>query len=134
MRHWYKDKAARRAASPARTAAAPAARPARPSRKRSEDAPRYIGGRNPVLEALLAGVPANALYVAQRIENDDRVREAIKVAAERGIALLEVSRDKLDRLTEGAVHQGIGPADPGRTTTPTPTSWSSARTTRPRCR
>ncbi|MFF4773260.1 23S rRNA (guanosine(2251)-2'-O)-methyltransferase RlmB [Microtetraspora fusca] len=106
MRHWFKDKA--RAERIEREAAG-VARPARAqSKARREDAPEVIGGRNPVVEALRAGVPANALYVAQRIESDDRVREAIKIAAGRGIALLEVSREKLDRLTEGNVHQGIG--------------------------
>jgi 23S rRNA (guanosine2251-2'-O)-methyltransferase len=104
MRHWYKDKArGERIAREERGGRSSASTRG----KRPEDAPEYIGGRNPVLEALHAGVPANALYVAQRIENDDRVRESIKVATERGIALLEVSRDKLDRLTEGAVHQGV---------------------------
>ncbi len=106
MRHWFKDKA--RTERIEREAAG-VARPARAqSKARREDAPEVIGGRNPVVEALRAGVPANALYVAQRIESDDRVREAIKIAAGRGIALLEVSREKLDRLTEGNVHQGIG--------------------------
>ncbi|GAA2827421.1 23S rRNA (guanosine(2251)-2'-O)-methyltransferase RlmB [Nonomuraea rubra] len=106
MRHWYKDKArAERVAREERGGTRRAA-PARQQR-RSEDAPDYVGGRNPVLEALQAGVPASALYVAQRIDNDDRVRDSIKIAAERGIALLEVTRDKLDRLTEGGVHQGI---------------------------
>ncbi len=104
MRHWYKDKArAERVAREERGGQRPG--PAR--QRRSEDAPEYIGGRNPVLEALVAGVPANALYVAQRIESDDRVRDAIKVATARGIALLESTREKLDRLTEGAVHQGV---------------------------
>ncbi|MCF6475739.1 23S rRNA (guanosine(2251)-2'-O)-methyltransferase RlmB [Nonomuraea sp. MG754425] len=106
MRHWYKDKArAERVAREERggTRRDASARPQR----RSEDAPEHIGGRNPVLEALQAGVPAGALYIAQRLDNDDRVRDAIKIAAERGIALLEVTRDKLDRLTEGGVHQGI---------------------------
>lgn len=105
MRHWYKDKA--RTERIAREDRGGARRPGAAKPKRSEDAPEYIGGRNPVLEALLAGVPANALYVAARLENDDRVRDAVRVATERGIALLEVSRDKLDRLTEGAVHQGV---------------------------
>ncbi|MEU8320414.1 23S rRNA (guanosine(2251)-2'-O)-methyltransferase RlmB [Nonomuraea sp. NPDC048881] len=108
MRHWYKDKArSERIAREDRGGETrrPGSGPAR--QKRSEDAPEYIGGRNPVLEALQAGVPANALYVAQRVESDDRVRDSIKIAAERGIALLEVTRDKLDRMTEGVVHQGI---------------------------
>ncbi|MGW0807568.1 23S rRNA (guanosine(2251)-2'-O)-methyltransferase RlmB [Nonomuraea sp. NPDC002799] len=106
MRHWFKDKA--RTERISREDRGEPRRPAPGTRqRRSEDAPEYIGGRNPVLEALVAGVPANALYIAQRLEGDDRVRDSIRVATERGIALLEVSRDKLDRLTEGAVHQGI---------------------------
>ncbi|MCK2214993.1 23S rRNA (guanosine(2251)-2'-O)-methyltransferase RlmB [Actinomadura sp. ATCC 31491] len=109
MRHWYKDKArTERIAREERTGGTGTRRPAAAGRqRRSEDAPEYIGGRNPVLEALQAGVPCTALYVAQRVDNDDRVRDSIKIAAEQGIALLEVTRDKLDRLTEGAVHQGI---------------------------
>ncbi|XVQ87050.1 23S rRNA (guanosine(2251)-2'-O)-methyltransferase RlmB [Microbispora siamensis] len=107
MRHWYKDKArAERIEREARGGGGSSSRA--PSRTRRDDAPEVIGGRNPVVEALRAGVPANALYVAQRVDNDDRVREAIKIAADRGIALLEVSRDKLDRLTESTVHQGLG--------------------------
>ncbi|WP_084964212.1 23S rRNA (guanosine(2251)-2'-O)-methyltransferase RlmB [Thermoactinospora rubra] len=102
MRHWYKERVRAE-----RAPAAPAAKPAPSRQKRSDDAPEYIGGRNPVVEALTAGVPASALYVAQRIDSDDRVRTALKIAADRGVALLEVTRDKLDRLTEGAVHQGI---------------------------
>ncbi|MFI6811776.1 23S rRNA (guanosine(2251)-2'-O)-methyltransferase RlmB [Nonomuraea sp. NPDC050328] len=107
-RHWYKDKArAERLAREERSGgASPSPRPA-PRQRRSEDSPEYIGGRNPVLEALQAGVPASALYVATRMEADDRVRSSLRVAAETGLAVLEVSRDKLDRLTEGAVHQGI---------------------------
>lgn len=106
MRHWYKDKArSERIAREESGGSSPRRTPVRA--KKSDDAPEYIGGRNPVLEALLAGVPATALYVAARMESDDRVRASLKAAAERGIALLEVSRDKLDRLTEGAVHQGV---------------------------
>nr|WP_062337912.1 23S rRNA (guanosine(2251)-2'-O)-methyltransferase RlmB [Herbidospora sakaeratensis] len=105
-RHWYKDKArAERVAREERGGASPRKAPVRA--RKSEDAPEYIGGRNPVVEALRAGVPASALYVAARIENDDRVRESIKIAADKGIALLEVDRGKLDRLTEGGVHQGV---------------------------
>ncbi|GAA3443892.1 23S rRNA (guanosine(2251)-2'-O)-methyltransferase RlmB [Planomonospora venezuelensis] len=107
MRHWYKDKArAERLEREEKTGRSSS--PRTPVRtRRSEDAPEYIGGRNPVVEALRAGVPASALYVAQRIDNDDRVKEAIRIAADRGIAMLEVGREKLDRLTEGAIHQGL---------------------------
>ncbi|GII79724.1 23S rRNA (guanosine(2251)-2'-O)-methyltransferase RlmB [Sphaerisporangium rufum] len=104
-RHWFKDK--QRSASAARPEAArPAGRPVARGPRR-DDAPEVIGGRNPVVEALRAEVPATVLYVAPRLDNDDRVREAIKITANRGIAMLEVSRERLDRMTEGAVHQGI---------------------------
>jgi 23S rRNA (guanosine2251-2'-O)-methyltransferase len=81
-----------------------------PGRKSTppKDAPELLVGRNPVLEALRAHVPAMALYVALGIDMDDRVNEAIRVASDRGIPLLEVSRAELDRMTGGVLHQGIG--------------------------
>ncbi len=67
----------------------------------------YVAGRYSVVEALRAAIPATALYVASRIDSDDRVKEAIKIAADRGLPLLEASRTDLDRLTDGAIHQGL---------------------------
>ncbi|MGW6447867.1 23S rRNA (guanosine(2251)-2'-O)-methyltransferase RlmB [Lentzea sp. NPDC055074] len=67
-----------------------------------------VAGRNPVVECLRAGTPATALYVALGIDADDRVQEAVRLAAERGISVLEVSRGELDRITAGAMHQGLG--------------------------
>ncbi|TDC00922.1 23S rRNA (guanosine(2251)-2'-O)-methyltransferase RlmB [Micromonospora fluostatini] len=74
----------------------------------SKDGPELLLGRNPVLEALRAQVPATALYTAQGIEIDDRVNEIVRTAADRGIAILEISRAELDRMTGGVLHQGIG--------------------------
>lgn len=76
------------------------------ARARTGPVPETIAGRNSVLEALRAEVPANALYVAQG-ETDQRIREATKLASDRGIRLLEAGRAELDRLTDRAVHQGI---------------------------
>src|SRR5206468_6533887 len=82
--------------------------PQRPSRsKRTGGSAELVSGRNPVVEALRAGVPARTLYVASRIESDERVKEALKLAADRGLALLEVSRTDLDRMTDGGIHQGL---------------------------
>ncbi|MEV0256177.1 23S rRNA (guanosine(2251)-2'-O)-methyltransferase RlmB [Streptomyces sp. NPDC050732] len=65
-------------------------------------------GRNPVFEALRDGVPASTLYVQQFIDNDERVREALQLAAERGgIHLMEAPRPELDRMTNGLNHQGL---------------------------
>ena len=65
-------------------------------------------GRNSVLEALRAKIPATALYVAARIEMDDRVKEVLTLATNRGIPILEVMRPELDRLAgHDSVHQGL---------------------------
>jgi 23S rRNA (guanosine2251-2'-O)-methyltransferase len=67
-----------------------------------------LSGRNSVLEALRAKVPATALYLASRIEMDDRVKEAINVANLRSIPINEITRPEIDRLTGfDSVHQGI---------------------------
>jgi 23S rRNA (guanosine2251-2'-O)-methyltransferase len=72
------------------------------------DAPELLVGRNPVVEALRAHVPATALYLARGIEMDDRVAESVRTSGDRGIAILEVTRAELDRMTGGVLHQGIG--------------------------
>ena len=72
------------------------------------EAPELLLGRNPVIEALRAAVPATALYVAQGIDIDDRVTEIVRTAGDRGLPVLEVSRAELDRMTGGVLHQGIG--------------------------
>lgn len=81
--------------------------PGRTGGRRPRATTEVVAGRNSVLEALRTEVPASTLYVASRIDSDDRVREAIKIAADRGIPMLETPRGELDRLTDGAVHQGL---------------------------
>jgi 23S rRNA (guanosine2251-2'-O)-methyltransferase len=66
-----------------------------------------VFGRNAVLEALRAGVPATALHVQQFVDSDDRVREVLLTAADRRIPLLEGTRAELDRMADGGVHQGL---------------------------
>jgi 23S rRNA (guanosine2251-2'-O)-methyltransferase len=66
-----------------------------------------VAGRNAVVEALRAGVPATALYAEPRRDTDERVREAIDLAAAAGIPMIETGRTGLDRLTGGSVHQGL---------------------------
>ncbi|GIE97978.1 23S rRNA (guanosine(2251)-2'-O)-methyltransferase RlmB [Paractinoplanes rishiriensis] len=74
----------------------------------TKEGPELLLGRNPVVEALRAAVPATALYVALGIDIDDRVAEAARTAGDRGIPILEISRNELDRMTGGVLHQGIG--------------------------
>ena len=94
----------RKAASQARPGSRSGAG-SRPARRSTTH--EIVAGRNSVLEALRAGVPVTTVYLAARIEQDDRTREIVKLAAEARYPLLEVGRAELDRLTDGAVHQGI---------------------------
>lgn len=101
----------------------PAARKARAAAKRAaasgqasgrrEAAPRgrapedVVAGRNAVVEALRASVPATKLHIAPGLDRDDRLIESAKLASEHEVALVESTRQQLDRLTGGAPHQGI---------------------------
>ncbi|WP_068185458.1 23S rRNA (guanosine(2251)-2'-O)-methyltransferase RlmB [Mycobacterium sp. UM_CSW] len=92
-------------------------RPNHPAARRAQSQPRRptkrtdetetVLGRNPVLECLRAGVPATALYVALGTEADERLTESVSRAADLGIAILEVPRTDLDRMTTNHLHQGI---------------------------
>jgi 23S rRNA (guanosine2251-2'-O)-methyltransferase len=100
-------KAADRKGHPAARRAAAATRRGDKRPARGDTGPELLVGRNPVVEALRAKVPATALYVAVGIETDERITEALRIAGNRGLSLLEVSRAELDRRTGGLLHQGI---------------------------
>ncbi len=75
-------------------------------RRRASDA-EWVAGRNSVVEALREGVPVHTVYVADGAERDGRLREAFALAAEQGVSILQTTKGELDRLTSGAVHQGL---------------------------
>ena len=81
--------------------------PSKPRTGRPGSGAEWVAGRNAVLEAMEAEIPVRAAYVAESAERDDRLRDILKLAASRGTALLEVTRAELDRLTGGALHQGV---------------------------
>ena len=76
-------------------------------KKKKEHGSNVVAGRNSVLEALREGIPATTLYVARRIDADERVRDIIEAASDRGIPMLEAGKPDLDRITDGAIHQGV---------------------------
>lgn len=80
---------------------------ARPKRNKDDGGPEWVAGRNSVVELLRATVPLAGLYIAEGIERDDRVREIFKLAAEQHVSMLEIGRVEMDKLTGGAVHQGV---------------------------
>jgi len=113
-----KHPAARKAAAASRRAASGGANPAsgsavdrsagpRGPRRAGPDAPETVVGRNPVVEALRAKVPATALYVVIGVDADERVTEAVALAGKARLALMEISRAEMDRMTGKALHQGL---------------------------
>jgi 23S rRNA (guanosine2251-2'-O)-methyltransferase len=70
-------------------------------------AAEFVAGRNAVLEALQAGVPATALHVGPRLDADERIGRAVRLAADARVPVVEAGRAELDRLTGGAIHQGL---------------------------
>jgi len=78
-----------------------------PAARGSGEGPEMVAGRNSVVESLRAGIPALALYVTGRAHEDERVAESVALASEVGVAVLESSVAELDRLTGGAIHQGV---------------------------
>ncbi|AQP45302.1 23S rRNA (guanosine(2251)-2'-O)-methyltransferase RlmB [Tessaracoccus flavus] len=67
----------------------------------------WVVGRNPVYEALTAGLPVKQAYVAEGADRDDRLRDILRFTAEHGLPMLQVTRAELDRVTGGLVHQGV---------------------------
>jgi len=101
-------KATERTGHPAaRRVKAASKRAANSSKGRGSRAKDVLMGRNAVVEALRVGIPASSLQVQQYIDTDDRVREVIELAANRGLPLMEVTRAELDRIADGGVHQGL---------------------------
>ena len=100
----------------------PAARRERAAKKRAESGTKrtsgrasgsrrssgsMLMGRNPIVEALRAGIPATGLYVQSKADADDRWREVMRIAVAKDIPILEVAKTELDRMTDGGVHQGL---------------------------
>ena len=75
--------------------------------KFTSDSDDLVIGRNAVLEALRVGVPSMQLYIATRIEHDDRTREIIKLAGAQSLHLLEADRLEMDRIARSSNHQGV---------------------------
>ncbi len=96
-------KAARRQA-----AAAKASGPARSGGgRRTGGGGEVIVGRNAVVEAMRAGVPATRLVVQTTADLDERLAESLHLAGRRGIEVIERPRPELDELSRGEVHQGV---------------------------
>jgi 23S rRNA (guanosine2251-2'-O)-methyltransferase len=74
---------------------------------RSRSSQDLVVGKNSVVEALRAKIPAKELVVAIKIELDEKISEAIRLAKNSGLPIKEIPRRALDDLTGFSNHQGI---------------------------
>lgn len=112
-RTWHvanKRKAAEARLEEARNRHAPRTRTK--SQRSGDNVTEYVAGRNSVLEALRADMPVTRVIIATRIEHDDRTKEIISIATERGLDIFETSKNDLDTMTDNSVHQGVAIAVP----------------------
>ncbi len=92
----------------ARTSAGPDARAgAGGARSRRIESDELVVGRNAVVEALRAGVPASTLFIAAGLDFDERLGDARRLASRAGIAVVDTARPDLDRMCGTAPHQGL---------------------------
>ncbi|MDD5937873.1 MAG: 23S rRNA (guanosine(2251)-2'-O)-methyltransferase RlmB [Clostridiales bacterium] len=73
---------------------------------RQEDSDGIIEGRNAVTEALRAGTPIDKVYIA-RGETDSALGHIAAAARDRGIAVVDCDRRKLDGMSVTHSHQGV---------------------------
>lgn len=66
-----------------------------------------VAGRNPVYEAVQSGIPYERVFLVGATSHDERVAEVARAAMATGTTIVEVTRTELDKMTDGAVHQGI---------------------------
>lgn len=80
---------------------------AKGSTKRDRPEAEIVAGRNPVVEALRAAVPARELLVMEFVDADERIAEAVALAGDRGLVVRELPKRELDRRALDAHHQGV---------------------------
>lgn len=82
-------------------------RPRAPRQKseRPKGGGELVAGRNAVVEALRAGVPATELIVARSIDVDDRITESLQLALATHLPIREVHRAEVEGLSGSS--QGI---------------------------
>lgn len=66
-----------------------------------------VAGRNPVYEAVQSGIPYERVFLVGATSHDERVAEVARAAMATGTTIVEVTCTELDKMTDGAVHQGI---------------------------
>jgi 23S rRNA (guanosine2251-2'-O)-methyltransferase len=74
---------------------------------RKASAQDAVVGKNSVVEALRAKIPAKELVIALKTEIDEKISEAIRLAKNQDLPIKELPRRALDDLTGSSNHQGV---------------------------
>jgi 23S rRNA (guanosine2251-2'-O)-methyltransferase len=64
-------------------------------------------GRNPVAEAVRAGVTMSHVLISGSATSDERLAEVVRTATALGAPMVELGRTELDLLTDSGNHQGV---------------------------
>jgi len=66
-----------------------------------------ILGRNPVLEALRSGQNISDIYIKEGVLIDAKIKEILDLAKSNKVRFKFVSKTFLDKISDGAIHQGV---------------------------
>lgn len=97
--------AAKRKKASAKDSKRPVSRSPRTKSERPKGGGELVAGRNAVVEALRAGVPAVELIVARSIDVDDRITESLQLALSQHLPIRETHRAEVEGLSGSS--QGI---------------------------
>lgn len=97
----------RKLAAQAKAAQAQAAAPKLKASLHLRPGHELVAGRNPVAEAVEAGIEYSRVFMVSALAHDERVISVVRDAAAAGVPIVEVTRTAMDLLAEGAAHQGI---------------------------
>ena len=77
------------------------------SRRETKPSGDAVAGKNSVVEALRAKIPAKELLIAERTEVDEKIAESLRLAKNQNLVIKEVPRGTIDGVTGTTTHQGI---------------------------
>ncbi|MCI5825850.1 MAG: 23S rRNA (guanosine(2251)-2'-O)-methyltransferase RlmB [Arcanobacterium sp.] len=97
----------RKLAAQARAAQVAAAAPKLKASLQIKAGHELVAGRNPVAEAVAAGIPYSRVFMVGALAHDERVVSVARAATAAGVPIVEVTRGELDMIAGGSAHQGI---------------------------
>lgn len=66
-----------------------------------------VYGRNPVREALIAGTRLKRVLLAEGVQEDDRLKQILRLAEEHRVPVERADRHRLDEVAHTQAHQGV---------------------------